>query len=106
MLHVDVARRLHAGKVTAHGHHAQMLDRELHLRVHRVELPGAHERPPVTTSLVSRGRWRTPQARLRRRYRTLDFSYLLVWQEPCGRASQGASAIRRGKTAQPGAPTG
>ena len=40
VLYVHVACYLDLGEVAAHGHHAEVLCGKLHLRVHRVDLPG------------------------------------------------------------------
>jgi hypothetical protein len=45
MVRIDVGTGGHVSKVPTHRHHAEMLRRELHLRVIRVELPVAHLSP-------------------------------------------------------------
>src|SRR5580693_3506495 len=47
MFGVDIRGRAEFVKVASHRHHAQVLSREFDLRVVRIELPVAHEGPPL-----------------------------------------------------------
>src|ERR1700681_2957572 len=94
MLHVDIARRLHIREVTTHGHHPEMFDGELDLRMHRVQLPDTHEQPPVTASVLAG----PPGARTSAPSppKPLAFSYLLVLHEPPPRLSCTSPVVSAG----------
>src|SRR5438477_4077789 len=46
LVRVEIPGCREFGKVTANGHHPEMLRRKLDLGVHRIELPGPHSAPP------------------------------------------------------------
>jgi hypothetical protein len=60
VLNIDVALCLYVSEVAAHRHHAQVLDGELHLSMHGVELPDAHQRLSIPRAIG--WQWRRPCA--------------------------------------------